>query len=50
MRQESIVDTRCTQPTVQYGAHDFDVANSRRRSSIEYVSSGTPGDPRCCEQ
>ena len=31
--QKSIVDTRCTQPTVQYGAHDFGVENSRRMSS-----------------
>lgn len=42
-RQKSIVDTRCTQPTVQKGAHDFGVENSRRISSIVYVSSGTPG-------
>ena len=33
-RQKSIVDTRWTQPTVQYGAHDFGVENSRRMSSI----------------
>ncbi len=42
-RQKSIVDTRCTQPTVQKGAHDFGVENSRRMSSVVYVSSGTPG-------
>src|SRR4029079_16829984 len=38
-RQKSIVDTRCTQPTVQYGAHDFGVENSRRISAIVYDSS-----------
>jgi hypothetical protein len=32
-RQKSIVDTRCTQPTVQYGAHGLGVTNSRRMSS-----------------
>ena len=32
-RQKSIVETRWTQPTVQYGAHDFGVANARRMSS-----------------
>jgi len=49
-RQKSIVETRWTQPTVQYGAHAFGVANARRMSSMVYVSSGTAGKPRCCEQ
>jgi hypothetical protein len=33
-RQKSIVETRWTQPTVQYGAQDFAVENSRRISSV----------------
>jgi hypothetical protein len=33
-RQKSIVETRWTQPTVQYGAQGFAVENSRRISSV----------------
>ena len=42
-RQKSIVETRCTHPIVQYGAHDLGASNSRLMCSTVYDSSGTAG-------
>ena len=42
-RQESKIETWCTQETVQCGAQDFSVTYSRRMSWTVYMSSGIPG-------
>lgn len=42
-RQQSKIDTWCTQETVQCGAQDFSVRYSRWKSSIVYLSSGIAG-------
>src|SRR5208283_5773682 len=48
-RQLSNIPTCCTQLTVHRGAHPLCVANSRCLISAVYFTSGTPGEPRCCE-
>jgi hypothetical protein len=42
-RHESKIDTWCTHETVQCGAQDFSVRNSRRISATVYFSRGTAG-------